>query len=512
VIGRLLSVGGFTALSRVAGFIRDVLMAAVLGAGPMSDAFMVAFRLPNNFRAIFAEGAFNAAFLPRYTAAATKAGTAPTSAATRFADDVFSWQVAVQLALLILALVFMRQVVMLLAPGFADNPDQMRLAVELSRLSFPYLICITIVTQLSAMLNAVDRFRAAAAAPILLNVAMIGTLLAVPLFPSAAHAAAYGVLIAGILQLLFMIRAAARSGLHLRLKLPTWRPEVKEFVTALGAATIGAGSVQIGLFIDTLIASFLPSGDLTSLYYADRINQLPMGIIGIALGTVLLPEMSARLANKDERGASVAQNRAVVLGMLLTLPCLAAFFIIPDTLMRALFVRGNFSVEAAEQSARALMAYGIGLPGFVLVRCVVPSFYARGDTATPVRATVVSVIANVAMKIGLVWGLNLGVIGIALGTSFGAWVNFAMLAAMARKRRLLVATPELKRAILPVIAAAAASAAGFFAGAMLGQALIAPGRSFSDLAAFTIAGAAGAGVYALAVIALRRRLPLKAWS
>jgi putative peptidoglycan lipid II flippase len=512
MIGRLLSVGGFTALSRVAGFIRDVLMAAVLGAGPMSDAFMVAFRLPNNFRAIFAEGAFNAAFLPRYTAAATKTGTAPTSAATRFADDVFSWQCAVQLVLLLLALLFMRQVVMMLAPGFADNPDQMRLAVELSRLSFPYLICITIVTQLSAMLNAVGQFRAAAASPILLNVAMIGTLLAVPLFPSAAHAAADGVLIAGILQLLFMVWAAARSGLHLRLKLPTWRPEVREFVMALGAATIGAGSVQIGLFIDTLIASFLPSGDLTSLYYADRINQLPMGIIGIALGTVLLPEMSAKLARADEKGASVAQNRAVVLGMLLTLPCIAAFFIIPDTLMRALFVRGAFTTDAAEQSARALMAYGIGLPGFVLVRCVVPSFYARGDTRTPVRATIVSVIGNVAMKIALVWGLDLGVVGIALGTSFGAWVNFAMLAAMARKRRVLVATPELKRAVLPVIAATAASAAGFFAGAMLGHALIAPGTAFYDLAAFAIAGAAGAGVYALTVIALRRRLPLGAWS
>src|SRR4051812_30606542 len=322
MIARLLSVGGFTALSRVAGFIRDVLMAAILGAGPMSDAFMVAFRLPNNFRAIFAEGAFNAAFLPRYTAAATQAGTAPTSAATRFADDVFSWQVFAQMVLLVLALLFMRQIVALLAPGFADNPDQMRLAVELSRITFPYLVCITIVTQISAMLNAVEKFRAAAAAPILLNLAMIGTLLAVPLFPSAAHAAAYGVLLAGFLQLLFTVWAGARAGLHLRLKLPRWRPEVRDFLTALGNATIGAGSVQIGLFIDTLIASFLPSGDLTALYYADRINQLPMGIIGVALGTVLLPEMSAKLAGRDEKGASIAQNRAVILGMLLTLPCI----------------------------------------------------------------------------------------------------------------------------------------------------------------------------------------------
>jgi putative peptidoglycan lipid II flippase len=507
MIGRLLSVGGFTALSRVTGFIRDIIMASILGAGPMSDAFLVAFRLPNNFRAIFAEGAFNAAFLPRYTAAATKAGTAPTSEATRFADDAFSWQVAAQMVLLILALLFMRQIVAVLAPGFAGNPSQMNLAVELSRITFPYLICITIVTQISAMLNAVERFRAAAAAPILLNVAMIGTLLAVPLFPSAAHAAAYGVLIAGILQLLFTVWAGARSGLHLRLKLPRWRPEVRDFLTALGNATIGAGSVQIGLFIDTLIASFLPSGDLTALYYADRINQLPMGIIGIALGTVLLPEMSARLAGRDERGASIAQNRAVILGMLLTLPCIAAFFIMPETLMRALFARGAFNLQAADTSAAALVAYGLGLPAFVLVRCVVPSFYARKDTATPVRATILSVVANIALKFVLVWGAGLGVVGLALGTSFGAWVNFAVLAFLARRRAVLVATPELKRAIFPVVAAAAAAAAGFLAGVSLGHAMIGPG-ALHDIAAFTIAAFAGGAAYVLIVIAFKRNLPI----
>ena len=509
LIGRLLSVGGFTALSRLAGFIRDVLMAAVLGAGPVSDAFMVAFRLPNNFRAIFAEGAFNAAFLPRYTAAATKTGTAPTSAATRFADDVFAWQLFVQLVLLILALIFMREIVAVLAPGFAGNPDQMRLAVVLSRITFPYLLCITVVTQLSAMLNAMEKFRAAAASPILLNLAMIGTLLSASLFPSAAYAAAYGVLIAGIFQLLFIVWAGARSGLHLRLRFPRWRPEVKNFLVALGNATVGAGSVQIGLFIDTLIASFLPSGDLTALYYADRINQLPMGIIGIALGTVLLPEMSARLAANDEKAASIAQNRAVILGMLLTLPCIAAFFIIPETLMRALFARGAFNFSAADTSATALVAYGIGLPAFVLMRCVVPSFYARGDTATPVRATLVSVAANIAMKIALVWGLGFGVMGLALGTSFAAWVNFAMLAFLARRRAVLVATPELKRAILPVAAAAGAAAIGFFAGVSLGHAVIGPEAAFYDLTAFLIAGTCGAGAYLLAVLGLRRNLPFR---
>jgi len=508
VIGRLVSVGFFTALSRVAGFARDVLMAAILGAGPMSDAFMVAFRLPNNFRAIFAEGAFNAAFLPRYAAAETKTGHAPTSVATRFANEVFAWQVAAQMVLLLLALAFMRPVVAVMAPGFTDDPEQMSLAVHLSRITFPYLVCITIVTQLSAMLNAVGKFRAAAAAPILLNVAMIATLLAARLFPSAAHAAAYGVLAAGILQFLFMVWAAARCGLVLRLGLPRWRPQVREFLHALGAATIGAGSVQIGLLLDTLIASFLPPGDLTALYYADRINQLPMGIVGIALGTVLLPEMSAKLASGDERGASVSQNRAVILGMLLTLPCVAAFLIIPELLMAALFARGNFGLDAAGQSAVALMAYGVGLPAFVLVRCVVPSFYARGDTATPVRATVISVAANIAMKILLVWGLQLGVAGIALGTAFGAWINLASLVFMARKRAILVATPESKRAAIPVLAAAAAAAAGFIAGEALSDALVDPSIPLYRFVAFGFAGSCGAFAYGTVVLILRRFLPL----
>ena len=509
MIGRLVSVGGFTALSRIAGFIRDILMAAILGAGPMSDAFFVAFRFPNNFRAIFAEGAFNAAFLPRYAAAVTKSGTTISAQAAYFADEVFAWQFAAQFVLMVLAMLFMHQIVEVLAPGFAHDPAQMNLAVLLSRITFPYLICITVVTQLSAMLNAVGRFRAAAASPILLNVGMIGTLSVARLFPTAAHAAAYGVLIAGILQLVYLVWAAMRAGLHLRLRIPRWRPEVREFLIALGNATFGAGSVQIGLFIDTLIASFLPSGDLTALYYADRINQLPMGIIGIALGTVLLPEMSSRLAANDEKGASIAQNRAVILGMLLTLPCIAAFFIIPDTLMRALFARGAFNLTAADTSAAALVAYGMGLPAFVLVRCVVPSFYARGDTATPVRATMVSVLANIAMKFVLVWGLHLGVIGIALGTSIGAWVNFSILTWLARRRAVLVVTPELKRAIFPVLAAAGAAAAGFLTGRMLGHAVAIPGRAFYDVAAFLVAGMLGAGFYVAVVIGLRRSLPFQ---
>jgi putative peptidoglycan lipid II flippase len=507
MIGRLASVSGFTALSRVVGFLRDMMLAAILGAGPISDAFLVSFRLPNHFRAIFAEGAFNAAFLPRYTARTAAHGDLHvTSAAARFANDVFAWQIAVQIILLVVALLGMHWIVAMLAPGFTDNPAQMDLTVRLTRITFPYLICIAIVTQLSAMLNAIHRFKAAAAAPVFLNLAMIGTLACARWFPSAAYAAAWGVLISGILQLVFLSWAARRSGLMLRLKWPRWRPEMREFAGALGAASIGSGSVQIGLFVDTLIASFLPAGDLTALYYADRINQLPMGIIGVALGTVLLPEMSAKLAAGDERGASLSQNRAIVLGLLLTLPCIAAFFTIPNLTMRALFARGNFDMAAADKSAAVLIAYGAGLPAFVLMRCIVSSFYARGDTATPVRATLISVAANIALKFALVWGLSMGAVGIALGTSVAAWVNLLVLVILARRGEILVATNDLKRGLAPVFAAALAAAAGFAFGDWVGARFV-PAMHLRNEIVFVIAGLCGAIAYGAIVTVLRKRLP-----
>ncbi len=509
MIGRLLSVGGFTALSRFAGFFRDVLMAAILGAGPASDALMVALRLPNHFRAIFAEGAFTAAFVPRYTAAATKHGIALSSPASQFANDVFAWQFLAQIILLAAALAFMPQIIALLAPGFADDPAQFDLAVALTRITFPYLICVAIVTQYSAMLNAIQHFKAAAAAPIFLSLAMITTLLLADYFSSPVHAAAVGILVAGFLELFLLQVAGARAGLSLRLHLPRWGKKMREFFRALGAATIGSGSVQIGLFVDTIIASFLTAGNLTSLYYADRINQLPMGIVGVALGTVLLPEMSARLAAGEERAASVSQNRAIVLGLLLALPCVAAFVLMPDTIMRALFARGAFGDQAADISAMALFAYGLGLPAFILLRCVVPSFYARRDTATPVRATILGVVCNIAMKFVLVWGLSFGVMGLALGTSFGAWVNLIVLVWLARKRGVLVATPELTRAITPVAIIVVLVVAGIIAGLEIGTILLEGGAYLVEEGIFLFAFAGAAIAFGGGVYTFSGRLPLK---
>ena len=503
---RLLTVAGYTALSRVTGFVRDIVMAYVLGAGPMSDAFLVAFRLPNNFRAIFGEGAFNAAFLPRFARMRTQGGH---EEAAHFANEIYSWQIAAQLVLLIAALAGMHYVIAAMAPGFGRHPGQMELATALARISFPYLIMTVSSVQLSAMLNAVEKFAAAAAWSILLNVAMTATLLLAQWFPNAAYAAAWGVFLGGVLQLGFIAWAAARSHLRLSIHWPRWTARTKEFLWALGAATIGSASVQISLFIDNVIASFLPPGDLTALYYADRVNQLPMGTLAIAMGTVLLPEMSNLLARNDKAGADAAQNRAAAMGLLLTLPFVAAYFAVPATIMQALFAHGAFNAGAAAISAAALTAYGVGLPAFVLVRIVAATFYARGDTLSPVRATIVAVIVNIALKIVLVWGAHLGAVGIALGTALGAWANVAMLIWMARSRGLMTVSPVFRRALGPtVLAAAATGAAAYFAVRSAERLALHPGL-IHDACVLGAAVAAGVLAYLAVVLLFRRLLPLR---
>ena len=377
MLNRILTVGGYTLLSRLTGFMRDIMLAAILGAGPVADAFFVAFRLPNHFRAIFAEGAFNAAFIPAYARIRTQGGE---TAAKLFGDRIFTLLLATQIVLLALALLFTPQAIDLLAPGFSRDPQQFALAVGLTRITFPYLLLITLVTLWGGILNALNRFAAAAAASTLLNVAMMATLAVAWLFPSAGHAAAWGVLISGVLQAALVGGDAWRAGVMTSFHALTWDDDVRRFFKALVPATVGSAGTQLALFADTIIASFLTTGALSALYYADRIDQLPIGVIGIAVGTVLVPEMTHRVAAGDHAGARSAQNRAIEFALLLALPCVVAFLVIPGTIMRGLFMRGAFNAEDAHAAAMTLAAYTVGLIPFVLIRSVVAPFLARGDT------------------------------------------------------------------------------------------------------------------------------------
>ncbi|MES2471213.1 MAG: murein biosynthesis integral membrane protein MurJ [Pseudomonadota bacterium] len=507
MLRKLLSVSGFTLASRVTGFVRDALLAWTLGSGVLSDAFFVAFLFPNYFRAIFGEGTLNPAFLPRYAALRAKGET---EKAAKFADGVFAWQMAAQIALLVLAILFMPQIMRVLAPGFADDPAQFAMTVDLARVTFPYLILTLVAVQLSAMLNAIDRFWAGAAWSNLLNLSMIAALLVWPWFPNAAYAAAWGVLAGGIAQLIFILWAGAKEGLWLRFTWPRWAPEIKEFFVAFGAVTIGAASVVIAPLLDTVLASYLATGSRTALYYADRINQLPLGVLGIALGTVLLPAMSARLAKNDRAGSDAAQNRSAAMSLLLTLPFMFAFVLIPDTIMRAVFQHGAFDGGAAQLAALALAAYGIGLPAMALVRIVASTFYARHDTVTPMRATLIALAANIALKLILVWHFQMGVAGLALGTALGAWVNVLLLTWLGRSRALLAIETLFIRALPPALLAALAAGAGAWAGARLGKTLM-PG-AYADEAGLVVALICAALGYGVTIVLFRSRLPLGRFS
>jgi putative peptidoglycan lipid II flippase len=426
MIRRFFTVGGFTLLSRITGFIRDVVMAAVLGAGPIADAFLVAFRLPNHFRAIFAEGAFAAAFVPAYARALEQDGKL---AARSFADRLALAMIVLQVGLLVVALIYTPEVVRLLAPGL--DASRFDLAVALTRITFPYLALISIESLIAGTLNANNRFASAAGAPVLLNLAMISTLTYAALFPTAGHAAAWGVLIAGILQLALVAGDAEKNGFGLRLKMPKLDEATKKFLKALGPAIIGAGGVQLALFADTIIATFLPTGALSALYYADRIHQLPIGVVGIAVGTVLLPEMARRLAAGDEKGAASSQGKAIEFALLLAVPCAAASLVIPELIMRALFARGAFTVADAAAAGQTLAAYATGLIPFVLMRSFVAPFHARGDTTTPVIAALSGVALNIALKVALMGPLAQA--GLALATAAGAWLNLLLLIWFAKR-------------------------------------------------------------------------------
>jgi putative peptidoglycan lipid II flippase len=501
---RLLSVGGFTLLSRITGFMRDILQAAVIGAGPMSDAFLVAFTLPNYFRQIFGEGAINPAFLPRYAALYARGEH---DAAAQFADRVFSWQMLAQLVVLLAALLCMPRVIDIIAPGFAKNPGQYALTVSLARITFPYLILTVVAIQLSAMLNAIEKFWAAAAWSNFQNLGMIATLLCARFFPNAAYAAAWGVLLGGFMQLAFMLWASKRDGLTLHLAWPSWTPEISAFFKSLGAVSIGAAGVFIAPFIDTILASLLPTGSRTALYYADRIQQLPLGVLGVALGTVLLPAMSSKLAVNDREGSDTAQNRTAVLSILLTLPFAAVFLAIPDTIMSAIFAHGAFNKSAAALSAIALVTYGVGLPAFAMVRILQATFYARYDTATPVRVTLGALACNIALKFVFVWGLHLGIAGIALGTSIGAWTNVALLVFLGLKHRLLRLNRDFWRALVPVVAAGVLTGVAAYAAVhVLGPLLTLP--RFKQEILLLLAGLCGVTAYGAVVLIFRKRLPL----
>ncbi len=498
----ILSVGGWTLLSRLTGFIRDIVMAAVLGAGGLMDVFTVAFRLPNHFRAIFGEGAFNAAFVPAFSRIRTTDGP---EAANFFQGQILSLLVLSQIVLLALALLFTPAVIGLLAPGFAANPQKFAMAVEVTRITFPYLTLITLVTLWSGVLNATGRFAVAAAAPVLLNLSLLVFVQMAFLFQTPAHAAGWGVFTAGLLEATLLAFAAWRAGVLVMPLKPTLTKDVRQFFTAFLPAVIGSAGVQIAMFADTILATLLPEGSASALYYADRIYQLPLGVIAIAAGTVLLPTMAQRIAAEDIAGAHDAQNRALSLTLLLAAPFWVATLVIPELIIRAVFQRGAFDDTAVRDAAQVLSAYGVGLIAAISIRSVVASFHARGDTKTPMLVALAAVTLNVLLKLVLIE--HLGVMGLALATALGATLNLAVLAWLADERQWMEPDGSLGRAVACASAASLALAILLLLTySLLAQAL--QGMRFAPELRLIIHGLSGAFIYGATALAMMRAVGL----
>jgi putative peptidoglycan lipid II flippase len=499
------TVGGRTAVSRVFGFLRDMLMARLLGAGLVADAFQLAFVLPNTFRRLFAEGAFSVAFVPMYTRTLEAEGD---EAATRFASQVlaiFVWVLAGASALAMLA---MPLIVGLLAHDFREVPGKFALSVTMARITFPYLGLISLVAMLSGLLNARGRFAPGAATPLILNFVLLGTIGAGALLRRGGYddhaiglALAGAVALAGAAQLGFMAWQVRRAGVVLRVTIPRLTPEVRRLALRILPATAGAGIYQASQFVDTFFATSLPQGSLTLLKYADRLEQLPIGVIGMALGTAILPMLARHIHAGEDAAGRRLQAEAIELATLLTLPAAAALAICAPAFVSALFVGGRFTPNDGALMSEVVVALVSGLPAYVLVKVLQPAFFSRGDTGTPMLVAGAALLANIALNFVVV--PRFGIVGLAAATVATAVLNVAGLGAILAARgwfridarllsglaRQLAATGAMALALLAVQPVLAPLCTGNFASRAAGlSGLIGAGLA-SFFAAALVTGA-----------------------
>jgi putative peptidoglycan lipid II flippase len=423
------TIGGLTMVSRVFGFAREMLMSRIMGASGAADAFLVAFRLPNTFRRLFGEGAFSAGFVPLF--AQHYHGPGGIEDAKKFSEEVLAVFLP---ALFVFTLVFeiaMPLFVAAIASGYAGY--KFDLTVELTRITFPYLLLISLVSLFSGVLNSLTRFAAAAFAPALLNVAMVAALLIVPEGGvRTAYALAWGVVAGGFLQIALLWNSARKAGVSLRLRKPKITPGVKRFFVVVIPATLGAGVYQISQLIDTFFATRLPTGSMSYLNYSDRLNQLPLSVIGTALGTAILPQISRFISKGEPDEAAKVQSQAVELAMLLCLPAFLALAVVAQPLVAALFQGGRFTATDALITGNVLAIIVAGLPAYVLVKVITPGFYARQDTATPVKIAAIVLIANIVLNFALI--PPFGIYGLAAVIAICSWLNCAMLYVILRRR------------------------------------------------------------------------------
>ncbi|WP_114228963.1 MULTISPECIES: murein biosynthesis integral membrane protein MurJ [Sphingomonas] len=499
------TIGGLTLASRVLALVRDSLQARYVGANFASDAFLVAFRLPNMFRAFFAEGAFSSAFIPMFNRKLAEEGGGR-GAAFDFAERSLSVLFAFLAAMTVTLLLAAWPVTFLLS-GFGfhkqhPTPEQFSFAVQLGRITIPYLMLICLASLLGGILNSLERFWVNAAAPILLNIAMVVALFVFHGTPAeTAQAQAIAVPVGGLLQLGWLYAACRQAGISLRPRLPRLDPEIKRLMALILPAAVGAGAVQLNLVVSTALSGYLlGEGSISYIYYADRLNQLPLGMIGIALGTILLPTVSRLLSAGEDAKAMDTQNRGMELALFLTLPAMVALVVAAEPIVRGLFQYGHFDQTDTIRCAWALAGFSIGLPSYVLVKVLTPGYYARHDTRTPVRYAIQSVVVNLVANIILIPVLaqyGYGHVGPPLATALSSTVNVALLYLTLVRRGHFVADAQLKRRIPRLALAAILMGLALWGFDQLLDPWL-TGRLLARYGALIVLVAGGAAVYALA--------------
>lgn len=492
-----LTVGGWTLMSRVLGFVRDAMILAFLGTGPLYEAYVVAFRLPNMFRRFFAEGAFNMAFVPMFSKKFEAEGDA-----RGFAEDALAGLSSILIVLTLLAQLAMPWLILALASGFAGQ-EQFGLAVDFGRITFPYILFISMAALFSGVLNATGRFAAAAAAPVLLNVLLIAAMaVASAVGGDVARALIWAIPVAGVAQLALVWISAARAGFALRLKMPRLTPDLKRLVRIAIPAAMAGGVVQINLLVGQQVASYFDRA-VGWLFAADRLYQLPLGVVGIAIGVVLLPDLSRRLAADDMKGSRDALSRAGEVSLALTIPCAVALVVIPLPLVSVLFQRGATTAADSHAIAQAVAIYGLGLPAFVLQKIYQPLFFAREDTRTPFNYALVAMVINAAIAIGL--SPLIGWTGPAWATTLAAWAMVGLLVRGARPMGDVARFDDrFHRRIWRIVAASLAMGAiCWLLARLLGPTLAAPGLRYLALAGLVAVGMVSYFVIAHVIGALR---------
>lgn len=417
------TVGALATVSRVTGFVRDILMAAVLGAGVLADAFFVAFQLPSLLRQLLAAGSSGSVFVPMFARRLAADGRV---AAGGFAGEVLAGAIVVSVVLTSALQLAMPWVMHVIAPGFASDPVRFDLAVEFARIMLLYFLFVLMILHLGGVLNVLGRFAAAAAMPILLNLLLILSLFTLaPLLETPAHGLAWGLAAAGIAQFACLLVACRRTGFPLGFPRPRLTPGVRQLLRSTVPAAIGSAAVQINFLIDMAIASVLASGSISYLYYAGRVVHLPPGIFGMAIGTALLPLLSRQFGAGDGKSGMESMNRSLEMVLLLTLPSAAALLLISEPVIATLFERGSFSADATAATAAALFAFAFGLPAFAMARILRIGFFAREDTRTPMRVALACIAVNLVLDLLLMGPM--GHVGIALATSIASWFNAAVL-------------------------------------------------------------------------------------